>query len=690
MPEDSHRSGLRHGLALAAAVALGVWARCSNWRNVFTAQGVELLPSDSHYYVRFALLQLRSFPRFHAFDPYVNFPTGAFICWPPIHAWSVAAALALAGRARAELGAAWVDPAWATAELVVLGLLTWRWVGRRSAIATVLLYALIPALVLEGALGNADHHVHEGFWVALTSVLAGRALETGSRRTAVWAGIALGAGRLFTPSAFVVVPCIAVAWPLSAFLSRAGRPAGATREVGAVVGWVCSATLAVSVLVFGRWTLELEQLSFFHPLFALAAFGASLAALETPRDMRWAAASVGIALVATVPIAPELLRAAAQMGRVDPVLAFVDESKPLWRDPGWAMQLMGAAVLALPLGVWGAVRGARSGVAREVPALASAGVFLVAAAMQARFAPSLSGALAVLLPAAAPHLLPSGGLRRLAVGAAALGLASYWGSLVPESAEPPPDIVAMARPTLWWMRDHLPPASADPYSTAPPEYGVASHPLLGHLILLWAQRPVLATMFSQAPVHVAGIERNAAILGDPDDEEAFQRAHAARSRYVLVTPSATLIGDPSFDPKRSLWGRLLETAGIDATDPARTTGHFRLVHDSEERRRGDSDASYARLFEAVEGARLIGQAAPGETVVARREVRTDRKQTLAYARSTVADSAGLFALRVPYACASPQTDAVHLTSSGGAWAEVCIPEAAVEKGETLDVGSLGR
>jgi hypothetical protein len=206
---------------------------------------------------------------------------------------------------------------------------------------------------------------------------------------------------------------------------------------------------------------------------------------------------------------------------------------------------------------------------------------------------------------------------------------------------------------------------------------------------LWAQRPVLATMFSQVPVHVAGIERNAAILSEPDDELAFQRAQAAKAKYVLVTPSATLIGAPSFDPQGSLWGRLLETAGMDAADPARTTGHFRLIHDSDERRRKNPDASYARVFESVEGARLVGQAGPGETVVARREVHTDRGETLAYARSTVADSAGLFTLRLPYACAVA-AEAYRLTSSSGAWAEVCLPEAAVQKGETVDVGTLGR
>ncbi|HEX4620699.1 MAG TPA: glycosyltransferase family 39 protein, partial [Myxococcaceae bacterium] len=335
MPESGQRStAIRDAVLVAVAVAIGVWARCSNWRTVFTGQGVELLPSDSHYYVRFALMQLHGFPRFQAFDPYVNFPTGAFIYWPPVHAWAVAGAIAIAGRARAELGAAWVGPVVSAVELAVLGVLSWRWVGRRSAIATVLLYALIPAAISQGALGNADHHVHEGFWVALSSLAAGRALETGTRRSALGAGALLGAGRLFTPSAFLIIPCMAAAWPLAAWLRRQASGGASSRSTGAAAaGLACCTTLAVSVLLFGRPTLELEQLSFFHPLFALAAFGVCVGARELGRDRRWALASLGLALLAALAIAPEILRAASQIGRADPVLSFVDESKPLWRDP---------------------------------------------------------------------------------------------------------------------------------------------------------------------------------------------------------------------------------------------------------------------------------------------------------------------------------------------------------------------
>src|SRR5688572_2139386 len=84
---------------------LGAAARLARWEQVFTPSGVELVPTDSHYYVRFARLQRQAFPDFRRFDPYVGFPDGAAIHWPPLHTWSVAAAIAL-GDGRDEAAVA--------------------------------------------------------------------------------------------------------------------------------------------------------------------------------------------------------------------------------------------------------------------------------------------------------------------------------------------------------------------------------------------------------------------------------------------------------------------------------------------------------------------------------------------------------------------------------------------------------
>src|SRR4051812_26323532 len=66
------------GYAVGAAVVIGLamWARLATWSWIFGTGRTELLPSDSHYYVRLARLHLHA----HGlvpFDPFVGFPNGS-------------------------------------------------------------------------------------------------------------------------------------------------------------------------------------------------------------------------------------------------------------------------------------------------------------------------------------------------------------------------------------------------------------------------------------------------------------------------------------------------------------------------------------------------------------------------------------------------------------------------------------
>ena len=174
-------------------------------------------------------------------------------------------------------------------------------------------------------------------------------------------------------------------------------------------------------------------------------------------------------------------------------------------------------------------------------------------------------------------------------------------TLVPSvlTAAPPstPSDEARVRSTMRWLAEHTP-DSADS--------GVIATHDLGHLITLWARRPTVSSPFSQAPWHVAGNERAAAVLRSEDDEEAWQRAVATRARYVVVVPFAVILGRDGSADTATLARRLLEHAALDGEG----TGHFRLVHDSPEDR-VFKQRPYARVFEVVEGARLRGRAEPG-------------------------------------------------------------------------------
>ncbi|HVE82300.1 MAG TPA: peptide transporter [Myxococcales bacterium] len=665
---------------------------------MFPAQGqVELLPSDSHYYTRFARLQLHAFPRYQAFDPYVSFPEGAQVNLPPLHAWMVTAAVAMAGEPRAELGAAWVGPALSALWLGALLWLSWGLLGAPSALALTALLGLTPALVDAGALGNADHHLHEGFLAAAIPLAMMALIRSPSLRTAALAGALLGTGRLLTPSAFMFVPCAALAAALAAWWRPEDQ--GYARAL-AWTGLLAAAIGAGGAVAFGSpRSLEYQQLTAFHPLLALACFGgaygvalwlalrrrAAAAAArvplgtsagrpssvkDAPRVRPWRklvkvvpfAAWLGAAAIAVALLQP-MRQALSHLGRADPLLALVTESEPLWRDPRWAVQLLGVLLLLLPLGLFLAVRHIRKD---DIPLLApfcTVVPLLAATALQARFAPALAGSAALLL-AECFTLVPAARLRRLAAAVGALPLAL---SLVPPPRQPPPPDIRLVRPTLLWMREHLPPASADPYDGRKAEYGVVASYLLGHTLPLWAERPSVATLFSQLRVHVEGNRRAADVLAAADDEDAYRLAVEAGARYVLVTPSERIVGHPDADLAATALGRLLEDAWM--ASPESTTGHFRLVHDSAEQRLRPQGGSYARLFEVVAGATLRGNAvrAVGPEVAGHRYSPARRGK----------------ALRVSY------PGRYRVTCAGGAAGTADVSEAAVRKGAAVPVQGCG-
>jgi len=666
-------------VARTAAVLLvlaGLWARCANFRSVFPARGhVELLPSDSHYYTRFARLQLHAFPRYQTFDPYVSFPEGARIILPPLHAELVAAAVKAAGEDEAELGAAWVGPALSALWLGALMGLAWAVMGAGPSLVLAALLGLTPVLVDAGALGNADHHLHEGFLGAAVPLAVMAMIRAPSARTAVLVGVLLGAGRLLAPSAFMFVPCAAAAAGLAGWWRPEDQ--GYARAVG-WAGAIAAAIGAAAAVAFGSVrSLEYEEVSAFHPLLALACFGAAYGVAALARARRPAAvievggrrlravvpfaALAGSVVVGLVLVQP-MRGALAHLGRADPLLALVTESEPLWRDPKWAVQLLGAALLVLPLGLFLAARRVRRD---DIPLLAPLCLvvpLLGAAALQARFAPALAGSAAVLL-AECFALIDRVGLRKVvaAVGAVPLAL-----SLVPPARQIPPADVRLVRPTMLWMREHLPPASADPYDAQKATYGVVASYLLGHTLPLWSERPAVATLFSQLRVHVEGNRRAADVLAAASDDEAYERAVAAGARYVLVTPAERILGHDGEAVSASAMGKLLENGWMGS--PEDTTGHFRLVHDSDEQRQRPEGGSYARLFEVVPGAVLRGGArATGPQVAG-------KKYALA-ARGKV--------LRVSY----PGRYQVACANGGSGTA--VVSEDAVHKGSTVAVEGCG-
>ncbi len=558
----------RKGVTLAVLVAisaLGFGARCASFRGVFLPGEVDLVPADSHYYLRWARLQLHS-PSWVREDRYLNFPEGALVIWPPLHTLFVEAFVAAAGGKddlkRAEVAGAWVDPSLSLLWLLGLGVWLSRAWGRAAAWAGTWTLALAPLAIESGPLGCADHHLHEVFGAAAVALLAGEWLVRGGWRWAVAAGAGAAAMRLLSPLGLAFAPLVLLTGAVATFFE------GKVRAVDLFwAGGAAALTAGLSALLWGEPArLDLELLGAFPLLLAVGGSGAlalAVTLINRRRPSGWrVGAAGGVAALALVPLAAQLWRGAGQALGRDPILAMAEESSPLWNDPVWAYALLGALLLVAPLAVVGAVVLAR----REVRALGAVVpllVFLPLAAGQARFAYPALGFLAVVLWPGLRALEQAwlGGRQRWSralSGASVVALATLV--LQVQFSEPAPGLARHLRPAIEWLKANTPAPSPSPWSAEQPAWGVLSNHLAGHLILLWGERPVMASTFGQASWHRKANAEATAILAQHDVAKAVAEAKAQHLRYLLVYRHMPLLGVPEAEAEQSAARQLV--AGV--------------------------------------------------------------------------------------------------------------------------------
>ncbi|MEE2673866.1 MAG: hypothetical protein VX466_08730 [Myxococcota bacterium] len=724
---------------LGAALLLALGLRALGFEWVFVdSDTVVFAPGDAQYHVRRALYSWVNFPTVLFSDPYINYPGGAAISWPPLFDFTTAAlGRLLAGDPhRFEVFAAWVPPVVGAFTLLPVYALACRIGGAGVGVGAAALLALLPIHLTYSRIGEFDHHcVVALIGACLLWVVARLVAEDGSSARL---GAGLTAGRLamlltWHGSLLYLALIEAILWLAAAVGGRRDLyrvqavSAFATCVVLAPLVWLFPeplggpwsaialsrlhvlAVVLVAIVSAGMWKLE----GFGRPRHALARLGWSAGFSLT---------AVGLALL--VPAIREGVEPALRfLTMSDGVGLRTGEQLPLFAvfgratgRPVWLVWgLLGYLIPVLPLLVVWACPKERRAMAWVVAAWCF--WFGVLALVQRRYgndlAPAAAVGFAIVIAAVGRRLAAWAGGSRLVVVSACVGiglvvlappialqLAPRFGSSFRawrgEPATRDRALLTVSGSITRFMQRvrRVTPETSGYFDTRQaPEFGVVAHANLGHAIQNVARLPTPTDPFWA----FIGVENwNAAfqLLGAASESRAVYLARRLNARYVLTFSSA----DPA-----TLEGWLHHADGTAAVHFA-ASKYFRLVAEGPERGvhlassfqlhgqrvTGPATLPY-KLFERVEGAVLEVRATAGESVIVTLRLASPAGRRIDYEANAIAGADGVARLRVPYATGPPlHAEAVapegpYRVRLGGGVRAVAVSEADVQEGRVVVV-----
>ncbi len=694
---------------MLAALA-GVAIRCLPWRSVFSDGQVVLAGVDPSYHLWRARMLVERFFDSPLFDPYISFPDGAPIPWPP----GFDALVALPGLLT---GDAFPIETWGAVLMPLLGgvavYLTYRLgsrvFDRATGLLAAVLLAFLNAAVGFSYLGRVDHHalvapVCLGMFLSFLACLDSRTRAgtwAWGAVTGALAAAAVGSWSVTPPLYFLPLPATLL-WLCLEDRHRAVRQA-------AVAVTICAALL-VLVAVLLTADLQCRPWALYQPswlsvlLFALCAAMVLLGVFR-PRLAMIASSVAVVGAVATVALAPEWVSPLSEGVRIaagdDPSYLLSKESDSLLFQEGVFTLRRAALQYTYLITLWPVIWGAFMWRHRKTETQ-RAGLVLLAAwiplslgltVIRQRFGEYSAPVWALLLAWALVEggrvliRFARGSWHRTRVAVLGAGLVAALGASLSPLVCGPFLAADHARGTFAYQRaltvfgKALARHTPDP--TGPdgrPTWGLLTSWLDAHTLLQTSGRPVMISSFG-TPEALAGNRKGFGILLAREEESAVQRMTDSRIRYVVVSPIVKQVNSMARmaglndefvrKSRRHVDGRIqielqplqpfaecLHTRLYLADGSHRKVlggrleplAHFRLHLESgvHQDPLGLSLPLF-KAFEVVTGANLQGRTAPGETVWLRLTVQTNAGRRFLYERQSVAGPDGRFSFVVPYA-----------------------------------------
>ncbi|MEW6358587.1 MAG: STT3 domain-containing protein [Planctomycetota bacterium] len=588
----AHGFSWRVALSLVVLFLLALAARALEYGAVFPQGRLWPLEVDPFYHMRRIWMTVEHYPRVGPFfDYYMAYPLGGVIIWPPLFDFTIVTLAMVVGLGRptawiVEHTAALFPPIVGAATILPIYFVAKRLFGRRCALLSSAIAAVLPASISISVVGRIDHHVLEVF--LSTCFLLAMMKAVGGSRSAAWmAGVLLGLAFLTWHGASVFVAITVCFFAVEAI----GRyyTAEDTKALFGAVLRVLAAAL-VFLLPYARYPLWMDStllgdapledppqpymgLSRFHAGFVLLSlafvcYGYALAGWFRRRNrgrLLFGLAFLGLPLLVVVVLGACGLLGASRavldyIGQGDPWLSMVAECQPLFFRMGifeasFAEVSFGYGIYAFPIAVLLILLRLR----RDAPAgrervlfvvwtLAFSCLVFAKKRFIGEFAVCLAIALSYLIVEAAAGVRRIGESRpkaRWILGAvlacalflAALPAASYFIPLSERLHKAAPRFRTMPdcyREAMDFLREQTPQTSYYEEPTRKPEYGVLAEWRCGEWIQCMGRRPVTANCMGTHLGRGGPFRDSARFLFLEEESEAAALLKRSEVRFVMT------------------------------------------------------------------------------------------------------------------------------------------------------------
>jgi len=152
--------------------------------NIYSNGKIVFIGFDSFYHIRRIVYTVHNFPDTIAFDPYLNYPFGFEIGWPPAYDQLIAGIALIIGNGNPSISTIEVVSAIFPALMGALTILPLYYLAstvfeKRTALISALILSLIPAHLMISEAGFTDHHVAEVFLSTTAYALFALSLKYG-------------------------------------------------------------------------------------------------------------------------------------------------------------------------------------------------------------------------------------------------------------------------------------------------------------------------------------------------------------------------------------------------------------------------------------------------------------------------------------------------------------------------------